>query len=864
MGEVYRARDTRLDRTVAVKVLPPAFASDEQLRLRFEREARVISKLSHPNICTLHDVGVAAIEGGDEDPGPDSAKAATERVHFLVMEYLEGENLAERLARGRLPLDQALRLGIELASALDCAHRQGVTHRDLKPANVILTRGGAKLVDFGLARTGLTPAERQKDPTIRVAPEDPLTTEGTILGTWPYMAPEQLSGETVDARADLFALGAVLYEMLTGRKAFDGTSVSGLMAAVLTADPRPIRELEPGVPPALEQLVGAMLAKDREQRVQTAHDVRLQLRWVLESLSRPGLPSSATAASLPRRRAPVLAVAVAVAVAVVAAGAALLRARGAPAPPLVRFSLPPPPDLGYVDLVAVSPDGRSVAYGLAPMGGRSSLWLRNLDRDEPRRLEGTDGAYSPFFSPDGRSLGFFSGEQMKKLDLDHGTVESICEARGHGGASWGRSGVVLFAPRYEGELWRVDATGGTPVPETRVENESLHVWPHFLPDGERYLCVAWRPGGGGVLARRLGSDEEKTVLAIGSLDELTIAAYAAGKLFFVRSQSLFAQAFDPKALRLSGAPRRVAEGLRYHGPGMTPFAVSGAGTAAYIPDGGNTEAELFVVDRRGTELQRVGSPVSLSELRVSPDGELVAASIDEPLRKQSIWLIDVRRGARTPTTEGWADSPVWLRDGSGLVFSRAADGPPNLHRVSMGREVERLSTSAGQQVPTSIAPDGSIVFETLDAERQFDILLLQADGTTRPLLAGPSSETDGQVSPDGLWLAFRTNESGRNEVYVTAFPRPERRWRISEAGGRSPRWSRDGRELFFLSRDRLMRVPVSTTDGFEAGAPEPLFDLEVAEFDPMPGGRFLVARRRISPSRPPLRVVSGWQNLTRD
>jgi eukaryotic-like serine/threonine-protein kinase len=872
MGEVYRARDTRLGRTVAIKILPEAFASDQRLRLRFEREAKSISQLSHPHICTLHDVGQATVGTDSEPTGVDPAST----VHYLVMEYLDGENLAARLLRGRLTLEESVRLGTELASALDCAHRSGVVHRDLKPANVILTRGGAKLVDFGLARIGLSSGSSEHEATMRRDPAAPLTEEGAILGTPQYMAPEQVSGEEADARADIFALGAILYELLSGRKAFTGTSKASLMAAILTSEPQPLRELHPQIPLALEQLVRAMMARDREQRVQTAHDVRLQLQWILDSLSQPGGQAVAPVARSSRRGV-TLAVAIAV-VTILAAIAALAMLRSAPVavpPPLIRFAVPPPNDHGYdFGLLALSPDGRQIAYGMSTLGGPSSLWLRILDRDEPRRLARTEGAYNPFFSPDGRWLGFFSGTYLRRINLDDLTVESICEARGFGGASWGRNNVILFSPTYEGEIWRVDVAVGIPSRETEVTGDSLHIWPHFLPDGDLYLYQFWNPEGGGVMARRLGSSEETMVLPIGTIDEMTVSRYASGRLFFVRDHLLFAQPFDAKTLTLSGNPRRVAEGLKYHGPGLAPFAVSASGTAVYLPDGSNLESELLIVDKRGNVLQRVGEPAAISGFSVSPGGELVAAEIDEPLKKQSLWLIDVARGSRSPAVEGWAGSPVWLPDGSGFVFSAVRDSPPNVHRVSLGREVERISRSAGQQHPTSITPDGLIVYQTIVSGAQRDIRIMQPDGSDDvPLLSSKSdaifdseggSEGGGTVSPDGRWLAFVTNESGRDEVYITAFPRPERRWQVSADGGRRPRWGRDGRELYFLSRGRLMRARISATDRIDAGVPDHLFDIPVAAFDTMPGDRFLIARRHLSPSRPPLRVISGWQHLTAD
>lgn len=554
--------------------------------------------------------------------------------------------------------------------------------------------------------------------------------------------------------------------------------------------------------------------------------------------------------------------------ALVVALASVAMLRGSPdktMPPLVRFSLPPPPDLAFVDMVAVSADGRNIAYSLAPLGGRSSLWIRGIDRDEPRPLSGTEGAYFPFFSPDGNRLGFFSSGQMRSVDLATGAVEPICEARGYGGATWGKD-AILFAPLYESEIWRVDARGGTPVKETTPVANGLHIWPRFLPDGVTYLYSAWGPGGGGIMSRRLGEDEETMIAPLTQITHLTMPQYADGMLFFVRNQALFAQTFDVKRLSLAGTPRRVTDGLRVHGPGWTPYAVSSTGTAAWLPDVSNEQTELLIVSRDAEAPLPLSEPADLREFHASPDGDLIAATIDEPGREPTIWLIDVTRGSRTRaiSVDGWADSPVWLPDGSGFVFTRPSDGPPNLHRVVLGREIERLSTSPLQQSPTSIAPDGSIVFDTLTTETHGDVYVLRPDRTLVPLLSGTANEESGRVSPDGNWIAFSSNESGRYEIYVTSFPNPGRHWRVSSDGGRNPKWSDDGRELFFVAGGKLMQSRITATDRIDAGLPERVFDLALSDYDVMGDRRILVARRQLNPMRPPLRVVSAWQNLIAD
>ncbi|HUP49736.1 MAG TPA: protein kinase, partial [Thermoanaerobaculia bacterium] len=561
MGEVYRARDTRLDRTVAVKVLSAEFANDAQVRLRFEREAKTISSLSHPHICTLHDVG--AHEGRD----------------FLVMEYLEGESLADRLSRGPLPLEQALTVAVQIADALDKAHRRGIVHRDLKPGNIFLTRTGAKLLDFGLAKNWAAALGPQA--SVLETQQKPITEQGTIVGTFHYMAPEQLEGKEADARSDIFAFGAVLYEMLTGRRAFGGKSKVSIIAAILEHDPPPITTLQPMSPPPLERLIRTCLAKDPDDRWQTAHDVGLELRWIAES-------GAVTLPVASRRRERWLAAGLGLAAALAAVlGALWYRAANQPLE-IVASSLVAPEDADFAfDLsgMALSPDGRKIAFPARNAAGSVQIWVRRLSDAAAQPLAGTDGAHAPFWSPDGRTLGFFASGKLKRIDASGGPPQSLADAQNGRGGAWGTDDVIVFTPSTGGALYRIAASGGTPVAITELDQktgESTHRWPFLFPDGEHVLFLA----GGQLSTERQGSKIDAVSLKTGKrthlVDSSAGAIYAwPGYLLFRREQTLVAQRFDVRTLKPSGEAFPIAEGIPANNTNAAIFSASQQGHLAY-------------------------------------------------------------------------------------------------------------------------------------------------------------------------------------------------------------------------------------------------------------------------------------------
>jgi serine/threonine protein kinase/Tol biopolymer transport system component len=825
MGQVYHARDTRLDRFVALKILPPELADHPGRRERFEREARAISALNHPHICAVYDVG-------DQND-----------LAFLVMEYLEGETLAHRLVRGPLPVEQVLGYAIEMADALDHAHSQGIIHRDLKPSNVMLTRSGTKLVDFGLAKL------RTSEPTPPFStlsmPKARITTEGTILGTVQYMAPEQLEGKTVDARTDIFAFGALVFESATGRKAFEGTSQASLVAAILQIAPPPISALGPTVPPALDHVISRCLAKDADQRWQTARDLKLELSWIAEQMGSPASPALPAAGgrglrperSLRQRLAWSAAAIVSVAVATVALTISLWSRK--PDDDVMRLSVPLPAGAVIVpheirtDL-ALSPDGRHVAFVLTTEG-RTQLWVRSLDASEPRALAGTDGAYSPFWSPDNRFIGFAADGRLKKIDPAGGPPSLICESRLEGVPSWGRDGTILFTKSLDG-IYRVSAEGGAPTRVTRLDQsrgETNHLWPHFLPDGERFLYFSTSGIPEEQGARRnihvatLDGGEQRLLFQADSRVEYVPPGY----LFFVREGSLVAQSFDAKTLRLTGEAVSIADRVHYfRSAANAGFSASQVGVLAY--HAGASTSRLVWFDRRGNEIGAIGTPGVYGSVRISPQGKQVAVEVVDPRSGTSdVWIHDVSRDAPTRLTSdlGSEADPIWSPDGHQIVFRSDRDGPPDLHRkTSAGlAPAEALLKKAGVQRPTDWSSDGRLLTyteEDRETGHSLWILPLVGEQQPRPFLRTRFQEGTATFSPDGHWLGFVSDESGRPEVYVAPVAKTGNKHRISSAGGFAPRWRRDGKELFYIEPgNRFMAVPVTLGDSFEAGAPAQLF-----------------------------------------
>jgi Tol biopolymer transport system component/predicted Ser/Thr protein kinase len=819
MGEVYRARDTRLERTVAVKVLPQRLSASPESRQRFEREAKTISQLSHPHICALYDVG------------------NQEGVEYLVMEYLEGETLADRLAKGPLPLEQTLRFGIEIADALDKAHRQGIVHRDLKPGNVMSTKSGVKLLDFGLAKA-MAPAMPQTSLTA-LPTQANLTQEGTILGTFQYMAPEQLEGKEADPRTDIFALGSVLYEMATGRKSFSGATQASLISAILRDEPQPISQALPTTPPALDRVVRTCLAKDPEDRFQTAHDVKLELKWIAEGASQASLAVPALARR--GRTHPAGAIA-GFALGALATGLGILwwqaheSARETPKPVWLSMLLPSDaPVASYgAQTLAFSPDGTRLVYS-AEHGGTTQLYLRSLDRLEAIPVRESEGALSAFFSPDSRWLGFFAGTRLMKVPIEGGVPQTICEAAEVRGASWGSDGTIVFSTGTSG-LRRVPASGGTPrvllAPDSK-RGETSFYWPEILPGNEAVLFTSYvGTGRASVVSLKTGARRDLT--------EGNGAHYSpSGHLVFARGGSLFAASFDIKRLELTGAAVSVVDGVMILSPYSSPlFGLAGGGALAYA-SGSPPRETLVSVDRQGKVEPLRSEPRGYEEPRFSPDGKRLAITIrtDNP----DIWILDISRGisARLTFETGEDETPVWTPDGTKLTYSADRVGHPRAvyWKPSDGSGIEeRLFESQTHPHVNSWSPDGrTLVYTDFDPVFSGDIwvLTLGEKVERRPWLRTPFNERAARLSPDGHWLAYISNESGRDEVYVQPFPGPGGKWQISVSGGTEPVWSHTGREIFYRSGDKMMAVGVVPSRGFSAETPHVLFE----------GGRFVPTRR---------------------
>jgi serine/threonine protein kinase len=826
MGEVYRAKDTRLNRTVAIKVLPAQVTDRADLRQRLEREARVISTLNHPHICTLHDIGH---QNG---------------IEYLVMEYLEGETLASRLLKGALPLDQALRYGIEIADALDQAHRHGITHRDLKPGNVMLTRSGAKLLDFGLAKfhPGTAPVlTGLSDMPTEGGERQSLTAEGVILGTLQYMAPEQLEGKEADARTDIFAFGAVVYEMATGHKAFQGNSQASLIAAILEHEIAPISALQPMTPPALDRVVKRCLAKDPEERWQTARDLTQELKWIAEPGSQAGQEATL---GTPRKSHERLAWIVAAVLFLTTLGFASAYLRRAPVDVrAVRFTIAPPEKTRFLPYLSVSPDGRHVAFSATDASGKTQLWVRPLDSLSAQPLPGTEGGALPFWSPDSRFIGFFAQGKLKKTGLSGGPPQTLCDAPNAWNGTWNRDGMILFAPNY-GPLYRVAAAGGEPSAVTTLDpsqQEISHFFPQFLPDGRHflYLALCWQKQNSGIYIGSLDSKDRQRLL-----DAVSNAAYSPpGYVLFQRGGSLLAVPFDAEQLRPTGEPFPVAEQVQYnHASGEALFSVSQTGVVAYAA--GTAVSQLTWFDRTGQKIQTVGPPGEYLDLDLSPDQKQVAVELSGPGSKYpDIWVIELSRGitSRLTTAPSPECCPRWSPDGSQILFNstRDAQSPEpevrslgNLYiKSAKGSDKEKaIFKSSAWKIPEGWSRDGrfflfSILnFGTGSQNSDEGLWALPLPGDPKPMLFLPSASY-GQFSPDGRWVAYVSAESGGDEVYVRSFPLAEGKSKISAQGGGQPRWRGDGKELFYLApSNKLMAVDVKAGAGFQASVARPLFE----------------------------------------
>jgi Tol biopolymer transport system component/predicted Ser/Thr protein kinase len=868
MGEVYRAQDTRLGRRVAIKVLSSRLSQDAEFRERFAREARAISSLSHPNICALYDVGS---QGGTD---------------FIVMEYLEGETLAQRMKRGPLPIDQVLKYGTEVALALEAAHRRGVVHRDLKPGNIMLTKAGAKLLDFGLATLKRQPSFAGGAKTAK----ERLTATGMVIGTLHYMAPEQIEGREADARTDVFSLGCVLYEIMAGRPPFTGDSTLAVMKAVLESDPPPLEGLRADVPAALQRLIKTCMAKDPDERWQIAQDVALQLRGIGEGGAEPG--ATKRTAAFPKKGSRWWAWTLAAAALLLALGLGLAAGRTyfekpSPEASPIRFEVPPPEKCtfnfaGFASApVAVSPDGRLLAFGARGPEGKVQLWVRPLGSLTAQALAGTDGASYPFWSPDGRSLGFFAQGTLKRIEVAGGAPHRLCDAPFARGGTWSQQGVIVFAPDVIGPLYQVPSMGGVPTPVTVVGTAGglTHRWPWFLPDGRHFLFNASNPRGAaggeeGLYVGSLDSKENHRLLPLRSR-----AIYQSGDLIYVGNRALVAQPFDVKTLKIEGDPVALADSIAYS-PGTLSavFSASTGGILAYSRSAAASGTQLAWYDRQGQRTDTFDEAMVYYSPRASPDGKQLAVDVLDPATgKVEIWRYQLGTKLKTRLTFGATVvvnmSPVWSPDATQIAFASNRSGVFNLYRKpasASGEDVLLLQTSINKN-PTDWSPDGRyLLFEQRDPSQrgrsEISVLPLFGDRTPYVLRIGEAGGREGVFHPNGRWVAYTSNETGRDEVYVTSFPQPGNLRQISIAGGEMPVFGRDGKELFYLSPDLQMMVAEVNEQGstFESGAVHALFSTQAAvqamarSYDvAVDGKRFLVDS--VSEANPTaVTIVVNW------
>ncbi len=816
MGEVYRARDTRLDRTVAIKVLASHLSSSPELKQRMEREGRAISSLNHPHICQLYDIG--------SQDGTD----------YLVMEFLEGESLAERLRRGPLPLPEILKIGIAVAEALAVAHRSGIVHRDLKPGNIMLTHAGAKLMDFGLAKPlGAQPAASgsASAPSFTAAatlsgpsPLSPLTTAGSIIGTIQYMAPEQIEGKEADARSDIFAFGAVLYEMVTGRRPFSGKSQISLASSILEKDPDPVSTTNPNVSPAFEHVLTTCLQKTPDDRFQSAHDIKIELQWIAADKTAVAAPTKETAPATSIKQRVGWAVALALALALgVAAGVffhgpvhAIQAIRTVIDPPakttinLVGDSAGPP---------VLSPDGSSIAFTATGSDAKTMLWVRPMNLLDARMLPGTENAIFPFWSPDSRSLGFFADGKLKTTDLNGGSAQVVADAPFGRGGAWGPSGDIVFSPLTQSVLMRVKASGGTPVPISKMDTarHTSHRWPFFLPDGEHFLYVAInhdpaKAATDAVYYASLDGRDNRELLRTQSN-----AVYGGGYLLFARGDQLLAQAFNPANGTLSGDPQSLAKGVANDIATWHMDASASDDGLLVFASGGSGDWQLLWVDRSGKQISTVTDKLTnLQDSRISPQGDRIALQIDNGMN--DIWVLDVARGIKTRLTFGPVSDthPVWSPDGKWIAYASDREGFSTLHRKrSDGSGAEELLIKETElHLPTDWSPDGKyLLYGRGTSLGDAALWAVPLEGERKSWQIVPHGFA-GNLSPDGHWLAYGSLESGAPEVYVVPFRGGQGKWQVSAHGGQLPHWSKDGKELFYMDTTyTLLVVPVKDVGG---------------------------------------------------
>jgi len=878
MGEVYRAKDTRLDRIVAIKVLPSHLSSNSDFRQRFDREARTVSALNHENICTLHDIG------------------HQDGIHYLVMEFIDGETLGSRLKKGPLSAAEVLRYSIQIADALDRAHKKGVVHRDLKPGNIMLTKSGVKLLDFGLAKIISTQAAAEVSQLLTQHHE--LTGEGMILGTLQYMAPEQLEGKETDARTDIFAFGAVVYEMATGKKAFEGTSQASLIAAILKEQPKPFAQIQPLAPPSLERLVKTCLEKDPEDRWQSIHDVSSELRWISES--------SAQSVTVPVRKKEIansskMGWIVAAILGLLLGGYFIwtnfLHKQNVRSTE-VRFTIPPAVGTRVNGTIfqgtpefSISHDGTKLVYVITDSTGKTQLSIRSITSLTTQPIQGTEEAVASFFAPDDQQIAFVADGALKKTMLSGGTPQIICKIRGSFlGGVWLADGTIVFGSETSG-LNRVSSNGGEPELITTLNKERgdiTHSYPSFLPDGKRYLFTVdcKKLEFSGVYLGTLGSD--KIVQIVNSRYKSNYLD--PGYLLFLRGTTLFAQHLELNPPKLTGEPIAIADQLSISSAANNaPFTASFNGTILYRGGGSWAKTQLGWFDRDGKLIKQIGSVGSDISVRLSPDGKQAAvASTTGPTFKSgageesvNIWAIDLTRDVRTritfdPVTSD--ENPIWSPDGRFLAFAshRNTDRASIYQRPSSGEGQDRLVISdvTANPHPESWSPDGKNLLVHYNGKRMDigRVSLQDSEQKIIPYVTSLADDVQSEFSPDGRWVAFTSVESGQNEVYVRPFPQGDGKWQISSNGGSEPKWRGDGKELFYLTPDgTMMAVPITSDPTFSAALPITLFKTGTLPIDigawggageydvSKDGSKFIINSIVTAPTPANLYVIVNWK-----
>jgi eukaryotic-like serine/threonine-protein kinase len=841
MGEVYQAHDTKLGRDVAIKVLPEAFAHDPERLSRFQREAKMLAALNHANIATIH--------GLEQSNG----------TSYLVMELVSGETLAERIKReGPVPVEEALKIAVQIAEALEAAHEKGIIHRDLKPANVkVAPEGKVKVLDFGLAKafsddgTGSNPSE---SPTLSAA----ATMKGVILGTAAYMSPEQARGKAVDKRTDIWAFGCVLYEMLTGKQAFDGEDITEILAAVVKTEPDWSR-LPENIPPSIRMLLRRCLRKDRRERFQGAADIGIQIE---ETLAAPASVEPLTKARAVQgwRRVVLVGLAALGLFALGSAATWYLKPSSQPlaqSPVHLVVALPPGDRLTTPNLpIEVSADGSQMVYG-AIRGGLLQLYRRALDDPEAKPISGTEGAENPFFSPDGQWIGFFAQGKMKKVSINGGAPMTLCDAGNNGGASWGPDDTIVFASTRNSGLWRVSAAGGQPQELTTPDpatGEYSHRYPQVLPGAKGVVFTSLNGFGwdeSRIELLRLDTRERRVLVHGGHTGRFVLS----GHLIYYRAGSLLAVPFDLARMQVTGnAPVTIASGVRQSSGAVgADYSVSSGGTLVYVSASPRQfESQLVWVDRQAKVQTIPAPPRAYSGPALSRNGKQVAVTITSDT--EQLWTYDLARGALSQLTSEQSSNrdAVWTPDGKRVAYRSNRAGSWNMfwRPIEGSGSEERLRTSDRLNEPYSFSPDGRLlVFSEVDPATGVDIWVLRlGDHTAQPLLRTPFNETAARFSPDGRWLAYASDESGGFEVYVQPYPGPGGKWRVSSGGAGAPRWNPNGRELFYVSGDKMMAVEVTTSPSFSVGMPhmlfeEPNFNNGVFNWDVSPDGqRFLMVK----------------------